>query len=139
MINGSKRISQPLRWAMVGGGRDSQIGYIHRSAALRDQSFSLVAGAFDLDPERGRAFGESLGLDPERCYADYRSLFEGEARRPDGIQAVSVATPNGTHFAITRAPWMPACMWSVKSPCVLPWPRPRLCANWPSHAIALLA
>lgn len=95
MINGSKRIPEPLRWAMVGGGRDSQIGYIHRSAALRDQSFVLVAGAFDLNPERGRAFGVELGVDPERCYADYRSLFEGEAGRPDGIQAVSVATPNG--------------------------------------------
>src|SRR5207253_31634 len=103
MINGSKRIPQPIRWAMVGGGRDSQIGYIHRSAALRDQAFVLVAGAFDLDPERGRAFGVQLGVDPERCYADYRSLFEGEAGRPDGIQAISVATPNGTHFAITKA------------------------------------
>lgn len=48
MINGSKRIPQPIRWAMVGGRCDSQIGYIHRSAALRDQSFALVAGAFDL-------------------------------------------------------------------------------------------
>jgi predicted dehydrogenase len=103
MINGSKRISQPIRWAMVGGGRDSQIGYVHRSAALRDQAFVLVAGAFDLDPERGRAFGEQLGVDPQRCYTDYQSLFEGEARRADGIQAVSVATPNGTHFAITKA------------------------------------
>ncbi|MFJ4142864.1 Gfo/Idh/MocA family protein [Pseudomonas sp. NPDC089734] len=103
MINGSKRISAPIRWAMVGGGRDSQIGYIHRSAALRDQSFVLVAGAFDIDPQRGRDFGVQLGVAPERCYADYRSLFEAEARRPDGIQAVSVATPNGTHFAITKA------------------------------------
>ena len=103
MINGSKRIPQPIRWAMVGGGRDSQIGYIHRSAALRDQAFVLVAGAFDLDPERGRAFGEQLGVDPERCYPDYRSLLEGEAQRADGIQAISVATPNATHFAITKA------------------------------------
>lgn len=103
MINGSKRISRPIRWAMVGGGRDSQIGYIHRSAALRDQSFALVAGTFDINPERGREFGAQLGVDPERCYADYQSLFEQEALRPDGIQAVSVATPNGTHFAITRA------------------------------------
>nr|7D5M_A Chain A, Oxidoreductase [Azotobacter vinelandii DJ] len=103
MINGSKRIAQPIRWAMVGGGRNSQIGYIHRSAALRDQSFALVAGAFDIDPGRGREFGVQLGVDPQRCYPDYRTLFEQEARRPDGIQAVSVATPNGTHFAITRA------------------------------------
>jgi len=103
MINGSKRISRPVRWAMVGGGANSQIGYIHRSAALRDQNFALIAGAFDIDPERGRAFGEQLGVDPERCYPDYLQLIELEARRPDGIEAISVATPNGTHFIITKA------------------------------------
>ncbi|VVN01737.1 Inositol 2-dehydrogenase/D-chiro-inositol 3-dehydrogenase [Pseudomonas fluorescens] len=103
MINGSKRISRPVRWAMVGGGANSQIGYIHRSAALRDQNFALIAGAFDIDPERGRAFGEQLGVDPERCYPDYLQLIEQEARRPDGIEAISVATPNGTHFSITKA------------------------------------
>lgn len=47
MYCGTKRIEQPLRWAMVGGGDGSQIGYIHRSAALRDFNFELVAGAFD--------------------------------------------------------------------------------------------
>ncbi|WP_440090374.1 Gfo/Idh/MocA family protein [Pseudomonas fragariae (ex Marin et al. 2024)] len=103
MINGSKRISRPVRWAMVGGGANSQIGYIHRSAALRDQNFALIAGAFDINPERGRAFGEQLGIDPERCYSDYLRLIEQEARRPDGIEALSVATPNGTHFSITKA------------------------------------
>lgn len=103
MINGSKRIASPIRWAMVGGGIQSQIGYIHRSAALRDQNFVLVAGAFDIDPERCRRFGEQLGVDPARCYADYLSLFEQEAQREDGIQAVSIATPNGTHYAITKA------------------------------------
>lgn len=103
MINGSKRISQPIRWAMVGGGSQSQIGYIHRCAALRDNTFVLVAGAFDIDAARGREFGEQLRVDPERCYADYLSLFEQEAQRADGIQAVSIATPNGTHYAITKA------------------------------------
>lgn len=103
MIDGDRVTGRPLRWAMVGGGRGSQIGSIHRSAALRDRAFDLVAGAFDLDPERGRAFGVELGLDPERCYQDYGSMFAAEAARPDGIRAVSVATPNNTHFAICRA------------------------------------
>ena len=103
MINGSNILARPLRWAMVGGGEHSQIGYIHRSAALRDRNFELVAAALDIDPERGRAFGQRLGIDPARCYPDYLSLFEMEAQRPDGIEAVSIATPNGTHYAITRA------------------------------------
>ncbi|AEA68991.1 MULTISPECIES: Gfo/Idh/MocA family protein [Pseudomonas] len=103
MINGSKTITRPIRWAMVGGGEHSQIGYIHRSAALRDRNFELVAAALDIDPARGQAFGEQLGIEPQRCYSDYLSLFELEAQRPDGIEAVSIATPNGTHYAITRA------------------------------------
>ena len=103
MINSERVTERPIRWAMVGGGRGSQIGYIHRSAALRDRTFDLVAGAFDLDPARGRAFGAELGLDPARCHADYGAMFAAEAARPDGIEAVSVATPNNTHFAICRA------------------------------------
>lgn len=103
MINGSKRIAKPIRWAMVGGGSLSQVGYLHRSAASRDQTFALLAAAFDIDAERGRVFATQLGVEPARQYADYRTLFAQEALRPDGIQAVSVATPNNTHFAITKA------------------------------------
>ncbi|WNS78136.1 Gfo/Idh/MocA family oxidoreductase [Domibacillus sp. DTU_2020_1001157_1_SI_ALB_TIR_016] len=103
MINGEKVIQQPIRWAMVGGGRGSQIGYIHRSAALRDHNFELVAGAFDIDAERGKDFGVNLHVSPERCYPDYKTMFEEEAKREDGIQAVSIATPNGTHYAISKA------------------------------------
>ncbi|WP_062119010.1 Gfo/Idh/MocA family protein [Aureimonas sp. AU40] len=103
MINGERRTAAPIRWAMVGGGRGSQIGYIHRSAALRDRTFDLVAGAFDLDPERGRSFGVELGLEPQRCYPDYAAMFAAEALLPDGIQAVSIATPNNTHYPIAKA------------------------------------
>jgi len=103
MINGTKAVDRALRWGMVGGGGTSQIGYIHRSAALRDNNFQLLAGAFDIDAERGRAFGTSLGVAAERCYPDYETLFAAEAAREDGIEAVSVATPNNTHFAICRA------------------------------------
>ena len=103
MINGIKPLDRSLRWGMVGGGGTSQIGYIHRASALRDNVFSLLAGAFDIDAARGRAFGVSLGVAEDRCYSDYQTLFREEAARPDGIEAVSIATPNNTHFAICRA------------------------------------
>ncbi|PDT43162.1 MULTISPECIES: Gfo/Idh/MocA family protein [Sinorhizobium] len=99
----SVKKTNPIRWGMVGGGCGSQIGYIHRSAALRDDTFELVAGAFDIDPERGRAFGVDLGLDEARSYPDYETMFAEEAKRADGIEAVSIATPNNTHFLICRA------------------------------------
>lgn len=103
MYYGQRKIKNPIRWAMVGGGFGSQIGYIHRSAALRDFNFQLVAGAFDINPERGKAFGKELHVDENRCYPDYKTMFAKEAQRADGIQAVSIATPNGTHFEITKS------------------------------------
>lgn len=104
MRNGEKQIERPLRWAMVGGGRLSQVGYKHRIGALQDNTaFQLTAGAFDIDPERGKSFGMNLGVEEDRCYADYKTMFAEEAGRKDGIEAVSIATPNGTHFAICKA------------------------------------
>ncbi|WP_017346356.1 Gfo/Idh/MocA family protein [Pantoea sp. A4] len=104
MLNGEKQIPRPLRWGMIGGGRLSQVGYKHRSGALRDNTaYQLVASAFDVDAARGRDFGVNLGLDAARCYDNYQQLLEQEATRPDGVEVVSVATPNGTHYEITRA------------------------------------
>jgi predicted dehydrogenase len=96
-------IDRSLRWGMVGGGTGSQIGYAHRSAARRDEMFELKAAVFDIDAKRGREFGERLGLDENRCYAHYPEMFSAESNRPDGIEVVSVATPNDTHYEICKA------------------------------------
>ncbi|MCP1199052.1 Gfo/Idh/MocA family protein [Notoacmeibacter sp. MSK16QG-6] len=103
MINGEKSFDRPLRWGMVGGGRTGQVGYKHRTGALRDGNYRLVAGAFDLDAKRGRDFGIRLGVDADRCYATYQEMIAGERDRDDGLEAVSVATPNFTHYEITKA------------------------------------
>ena len=103
MINGERTIQRPLRWGMVGGGRTGQVGYKHRTGALRDGTYQLVAGAFDLDAARGRDFGINLGVAEDRCYATWRDLIAGEAGRADGVDVVSVATPNFTHYEITKA------------------------------------
>ncbi|MDI2090516.1 Gfo/Idh/MocA family protein [Commensalibacter oyaizuii] len=103
MINGERKISRPLRWGMVGGGRTGQVGYKHRTGALRDGTYQLVCGAFDLDVERGRDFGVHLGVAADRCYADYKELIAKETSRSDGVEVVSIATPNFTHFEITKA------------------------------------
>ena len=102
MFNEEFRLAKPLRWAMIGGGRGSQIGYIHRAAAARDGLFQLVAGAFDINPERCADFGKNIGVDTERCYSDYKVMFEEEAKREDGIEVVSIATPNKFHFEMCK-------------------------------------
>jgi len=95
-------IDKPLRYGMVGGGSTSQIGDSHRVALRRDSYYQLVAGTFDIDAERGRKFGESLGLEPDRIYSDYQKMVQSESEREDGIQVAGIMTPNSTHYEIAK-------------------------------------
>jgi predicted dehydrogenase len=88
---------------LIGGGEGSQIGPAHRLGARLDGLFDFVAGALDHRPDEGRAYGRSLGLSPDRAYGDWREMLEGERGRDDRVDLVTVATPNATHFEITRA------------------------------------
>jgi predicted dehydrogenase len=53
--------------------------------------------------EKCKSFGANIGVAPERCYPDYKTLFSKEAKREDGIEAVTIATPNKTHYEIAKA------------------------------------
>lgn len=88
---------------MIGGGEGSQIGPAHRLGAAVDGDFSFVAGAVDHRPDAGRAFGQRLGLATDRSYGDWREMLESERERDDRIDLVTVATPNATHFEISKA------------------------------------
>jgi predicted dehydrogenase len=92
-----------LNWGMIGGGEGSQIGPAHRIGSALDGEFSFVAGALDHRAEAGRDYGQRLGLAPDRAYGDWREMLEGEKNRPDRVDLVTVATPNATHFEITKA------------------------------------
>jgi predicted dehydrogenase len=92
-----------LNWGMVGGGEGSQIGPAHRLGAQADGNFVLAAGALDVDAAKGRAYAERLGVAPDRAYGDWREMLEGERGRDDRVDLVTVATPNSTHFEITKA------------------------------------
>ena len=103
-IEGSRRANAGrIRYGMVGGGQGAYIGNIHRLASRLDGQWQLVAGAFDVDPERGRAFAISQGLDPARSYGTYQELIAGEAGREDRVDAVAICTPNFTHYPIAKA------------------------------------
>ncbi|NHB75861.1 Gfo/Idh/MocA family protein [Rhodobacter calidifons] len=92
-----------LNWGMIGGGEGSQIGPAHRLGAQADGHFAFVAGALDHRPEAGRAYAQRLGIAPDRAYGDWKEMLEGERSRADRIDLVTVATPNSTHYEITRA------------------------------------
>jgi predicted dehydrogenase len=92
-----------LNWGLIGGGEGSQIGPAHRLGALADGHFRLVAGALDHRPEAGRAYAQRLGVAADRAYGDWTEMLAGERNRPDRPDLVTVATPNSTHFQITKA------------------------------------
>src|SRR5947207_14111106 len=97
------RTSRPLRLGMVGGGRGAFIGAVHRLCARMDGQFELVAGALSSDAQRARDSGADLGLAPDRVYTSFAQMAAAEAGRPDGIEVVSIVTPNDSHHAIARA------------------------------------
>ena len=92
-----------LRWGMIGGGEGSQIGPAHRLGAGLDGLFEFTAGALDHRPDAGRDYAQRLGLAAARAYGDWREMLDAERNRDDRIDLVTVATPNATHFEITKA------------------------------------
>src|SRR5690349_21006464 len=97
--NGSRRI----RLGMVGGGTGAFIGYVHRIASRLDGDYGLVAGALSSRPGVAREAGKNIGLAPDRIYTSYEEMAKKEAARPDGIEAVSIVTPNNVHFGPAKA------------------------------------
>ncbi|WP_299554789.1 Gfo/Idh/MocA family oxidoreductase [uncultured Tateyamaria sp.] len=89
-----------IKLGMVGGGNDAFIGGVHRIASRIDDRFELVAGALSSTPEKSQASGAALGL--PRIYDNYKQMAQREARRKDGIDAVSIVTPNHVHYAAAR-------------------------------------
>ena len=92
-----------LRLGMVGGGKGAFIGAVHRLAARMDDQYEFVAGALSSEPARSRASGRELGLARDRIYTDFREMAQKEAARADGIEAVSIVTPNHVHIPAAMA------------------------------------
>lgn len=92
-----------IRLGMVGGGQGAFIGAVHRIAARIDDQFELVAGALASDPVRAKASAKELGIADDRAYGSFEEMAKAEAARADGIEAVSIVTPNHMHSPIAKA------------------------------------
>ncbi|MCP3382194.1 Gfo/Idh/MocA family oxidoreductase [Bradyrhizobium sp. CCGUVB4N] len=92
-----------IRLGMVGGGQGAFIGAVHRIAARIDDQFELVAGALSSDPVRAKASAQELGVADDRAYGSFEEMAKAEAARADGIEAVSIVTPNHMHSPVAKA------------------------------------
>lgn len=92
-----------LKWGMIGGGEGSQIGPAHRLGSGLDGLFEFTAGALDHRADEGIDYGKRLGLG-DRAYGSWQDMLAAEKKRGDDkVDLVTVATPNATHFEITKA------------------------------------
>jgi predicted dehydrogenase len=95
----------PLRLAMVGGGPGAFIGAVHRTAALMDGEYTLVAGALSSDSVKCQERAAEWGIAPERAYASWQEMFECEAALPPNlrVEVISIVTPNHLHHEVAIA------------------------------------
>jgi predicted dehydrogenase len=98
------KLDRKLRMGLVGGGPGAFIGEVHRKASRLDGEIELVAGAFDIDPQKSKDMGKSLALNASRVYSTYGEMIKAEsALSPDKrIDFAAVTTPNNWHFPIAR-------------------------------------
>jgi len=93
-------MKRKIRMGMIGGGKGAFIGAVHRMASALDGKIELVCGAFSSNPEKSKASGEELFIDPSRVYPDFNTMIETEASLPADVRMdfVSIVTPNHVHF-----------------------------------------
>ena len=92
-------MNKKLKLGMIGGGQGAFIGAVHRLCARMDDKYEFVAGCLSSTPEKAAKSAEEIGLDPSRSYPDFKTMAEKESQREDGIDVVSIVTPNHMHAA----------------------------------------
>ena len=95
-------MNRKIRIGMVGGGKDAFIGGVHRIALRLDGHYELVAGSFSSNFENSKETGEKIGIAKDRIYKTYQEMAEKEASRSDGIDVVSIVTPNHLHVPVAK-------------------------------------
>jgi len=90
-------LKKRLKLGMIGGGKGAFIGAVHRLCARMDDKYDFVAGCLSSTPEKAAKSAEDIGLDLSRSYPDFKTMAEQESKREDGIDVVSIVTPNHMH------------------------------------------
>ena len=68
-------MKRKLRMGMVGGGKESFIGAVHRKAALMDGKIDFVAGALSSNRRKSMESAEELFLSENRSYGSWIEML----------------------------------------------------------------
>ncbi|AWM29801.1 Gfo/Idh/MocA family protein [Sinorhizobium fredii] len=99
----SPLLGRRLRLGFIGGGKGGLVGRWHFAGTRLSNHWEIVAGALSSDPENAHASAAEWMIAPDRSYSDWNAMATAEAARDDGIEAVSIVTPNWTHHRIATA------------------------------------
>lgn len=91
-------LGRRLRLAVIGGGPGSFIGAMHRQAARLDDRYEVVTGILSSDSVKSKKACVELGMSPDRLYSSVQELLDSESARKDGVDVVSIMTPNDSHY-----------------------------------------
>ena len=91
-----------VRYGMVGGGLGSYIGDVHRHGAMMDDLTVLSAGCFSRHRDKNLETADAWEIPEDRVYANYQEMADKESSRDDGIDFVTIATPNSSHYEIAK-------------------------------------
>ena len=91
-----------VKFGMVGGGLGSFIGDVHRHGALMDDLAILCAGCFSRHRDKNIKTAQAWDIPEDRVYENYKEMADRESAREDGIDFVTIATPNSSHYEIAK-------------------------------------
>jgi predicted dehydrogenase len=93
-------MKEKIRMGMIGGGKNSFIGAVHRMSANLDGLIELSCGALSSNATNAIESGKDLFLPEERIYPNYQEMIIKESQLPvsERMHFVSIVTPNNVHF-----------------------------------------
>ena len=94
-----------LKVGFIGGGNDSFMGGIHRSAIEQSGRVELVCGAFGSTRQSSFETGKALGLPTARVYGTYRDMFRREPTLPEDerMDFAAILAPNAMHYPVAMS------------------------------------
>ncbi|HID15413.1 MAG TPA: Gfo/Idh/MocA family oxidoreductase [Candidatus Atribacteria bacterium] len=102
MLEEIKNNDKIIHYGQVGGGRNSFIGPVHRTAIEMNGNAKIVAGSFSRDYKETLKTAESLNISKDRAYQNFEEMAEKEFQRDDRIDFVVITTPNHLHYKAAK-------------------------------------
>jgi len=92
-------MKKKINIAIIGGGLDSAVGYLHYCSLNIEQKFQIVAGCFSKKKIINIATAKKYNLESSRLYNDIDQLIKYEK---DNIDFLLILLPTPLHFAVLK-------------------------------------